>query len=41
VAVVLRRFDDLAVDVRAVDVTRLASSKGGTGQPVLPPRRAQ
>lgn len=41
VAVVLRRFDDLVDDVRAVDVTRLASSKGGTGQPVLPPRRAQ
>jgi hypothetical protein len=37
VAVVLRRFADLAEDVAAVDVTRLTSSKGGTGTPV-PPR---
>ncbi|HEY5247414.1 MAG TPA: hypothetical protein VIJ15_03050 [Dermatophilaceae bacterium] len=36
-AVLIRRFDDLADDARAVDVERLASSKGGTGQPV-PPR---
>jgi len=35
-AVVLRRFDDLADDARTIDVGRLASSKGGTGQPVLP-----
>jgi hypothetical protein len=38
-AVLLRRFDDLAVDARAIDVDRLASSKGGTGQPVLPKSR--
>jgi len=35
-AALLRRFDDLADDARAIDVTRLPSSKGGTGQPVLP-----
>lgn len=35
-AAVLRRFDDLAEDVRGVDVRRLASSKGGTGRPVPP-----
>jgi len=28
---VLRRFDDLSDDAAAVDVTTLASSKGGTG----------
>lgn len=37
-AVLLRRFDDLADDARAVDVAGLASSKGGTGEPVLPKR---
>jgi hypothetical protein len=36
--VVLRRFDDLAGDVAAVDVAGLASSRGGTGTAV-PPRR--
>jgi len=36
VAVVLRRFNDLVEDVAAVDVTRLSSSKGGSGTPVLP-----
>lgn len=35
-AAVLRRFGDLAADIRAVDVRRLESSKGGTGKPVLP-----
>ncbi len=35
---VLRRFDDLVDDIAAVDVTTLASSKGGTGTP-RPPRR--
>ena len=40
-ASVLRRFDDLTDDVRAVDVARLASSKGGTGEPVLPKHRAR
>ena len=35
-AVLLRRFDDLADDARTIDVGRLASSRGGTGQPVLP-----
>lgn len=35
-AVVLRRFDDLTEDIRAVNVSRLASSRGGTGQPVPP-----
>ncbi|MBI3977813.1 MAG: hypothetical protein HY331_06475 [Chloroflexi bacterium] len=35
-AAILRRFDDLAEDARAVDVLRLASSKGGTGNPVPP-----
>ena len=37
-AALLRRFDDLADDASAIDVPRLASSKGGTGQP-LPPKR--
>ena len=32
----LRRFNDLAADARNIDVARLASSKGGTGQSVLP-----
>lgn len=35
-AVLLRRLDDLADDARVIDVARLPSSKGGTGQPVLP-----
>ena len=34
---VLRRFEDLADDIAAVDVTLLTSSKGGTGL-ALPPR---
>jgi hypothetical protein len=33
---VLRRFDDLTEEIRGVDVSRLASSKGGIGKPVLP-----
>lgn len=37
VLAVLHRLDDLAGDALAVDVTALASSKGGTGQAV-PPR---
>jgi hypothetical protein len=37
---VLRRFDDLADDIRGVDVRRLASSQGGTSKPVLPKRAA-
>ncbi len=37
VAAALRRFDALAPLAAAVDVTRLASAKGGTGVPV-PPR---
>ncbi len=36
-ATVLRRLDVLTEDIRAVDVLRLGSSKGGTGTPV-PPR---
>jgi hypothetical protein len=36
VAVVLRRFDDLVDDVRAVDIMVLAGSRGGTGTPVPP-----
>lgn len=36
-AAVVRRFGDLADDAAAVDVTRLAGSKGGTGTP-RPPR---
>ncbi|CAN5267376.1 hypothetical protein BH11ACT1_BH11ACT1_16380 [soil metagenome] len=35
-AAVLRRFDDLAEDARAVDVLSLGSSQGGTGHPVAP-----
>ncbi|MCX6029156.1 MAG: hypothetical protein NT169_07610 [Chloroflexi bacterium] len=34
---VLRRFNDLSEEIRAVDVLALGSSKGGTGSPV-PPR---
>lgn len=34
---VLHRVEELAPDVRAVDVTALASSKGGTGRVVPPP----
>lgn len=37
VAAVVKRFDDLSNDIESVDVTTLASSKGGTGSPV-PPR---
>jgi hypothetical protein len=33
----LRRYDDLAADIRAVDVRTLSSSKGGSGA-ALPPR---
>jgi hypothetical protein len=33
---VLHRLDDLAADAQDVDVTRLASSKGGSGTPVPP-----
>jgi hypothetical protein len=36
-AAVLRRFDDLSDEIRAVDVSLLAGSKGGTGH-VVPPR---
>jgi hypothetical protein len=36
-AAVLRRFNDLTDEIKAVDAHRLASSKGGTGHP-LPPR---
>ena len=36
VAVALRRLSDLVEDVAAVDVTRLSSSRRGTGAPVLP-----
>jgi len=35
-AVVLRRFEDLADEIAAVDVTSLASSKGGNGTAVPP-----
>jgi hypothetical protein len=35
-AVVLRRLDDLADEVRRVDVRALASSKGGTGRAIPP-----
>ena len=35
-AAVLRRFDDLVEDARAVDVLSLGSSQGGTGHPVAP-----
>ncbi|MBI2861559.1 MAG: hypothetical protein HYX89_01940 [Chloroflexi bacterium] len=35
-ATVLRRFNDLAQDIQAIDVRRLSSSKGGTGVPVPP-----
>lgn len=35
---VLHGLDDLAPDARAIDVAALPSSKGGTGQAVLPPR---
>ncbi len=35
--VVLRRVEDLADDIAAVDVLALGSSKGGSGTP-LPPR---
>jgi hypothetical protein len=35
-AVVLRRLDELADDIQAVDVSALPSSKGGTGTPVPP-----
>jgi hypothetical protein len=34
---ILRRFEDLTEDVRAVDVRALGSSRGGSGQ-VRPPR---
>jgi hypothetical protein len=34
---ILRRFDDLVEDIRAVDVRALGSSRGGSGQ-VRPPR---
>jgi hypothetical protein len=34
---ILRRFDDLTEEIRAVDVLALGSSKGGTGTPI-PPR---
>jgi len=37
VLTILRRFDDLTEDIRAVDVRRLGSSRGGTGS-VQPPR---
>jgi len=40
VCAVLRRFEDLADEVRAVDVLGLGSSKGGTGTPV-PPRASK
>jgi hypothetical protein len=33
---VLRRLDDLADEVRRVDVRALASSKGGTGRAIPP-----
>lgn len=33
---VLRRFDDLAADIRKVDIKQLTSSKGGSGKSVLP-----
>ena len=36
VAAVVRRFSDLADDIAQIDVTRLGSSKGGTGTPVAP-----
>ena len=36
VLTVLHRLDDLAEEAGAVDVTGLASSKGGTGHPVAP-----
>ena len=40
-AAVVRRFSDLADDIAQIDVTRLGSSKGGTGAPVAPrPHRA-
>jgi len=40
-AAVVRRFSDLADDIAEIDVTRLGSSKGGTGAPVAPrPHRA-
>jgi hypothetical protein len=32
----VRRCESLALAIRGVDVTRLASSKGGTGRPVQP-----
>ncbi|MCX7783765.1 MAG: hypothetical protein N2318_09010 [Meiothermus sp.] len=38
-AAVLRRFNDLTDEIRAVDVDRLESSRGGTGRP-MPPKRA-
>jgi hypothetical protein len=37
-AAVVRTFGDLADDIAEVDVTILASSKGGSGTPVPPPR---
>jgi hypothetical protein len=37
-ATVIRRFSDLTADIAAVDVGRLASSKGGSGTPRLPRR---
>ena len=36
VAAVVRPFSDLAADITRIDVTTLASSKGGTGTPVGP-----
>jgi hypothetical protein len=38
VASVLRRFDDLADEVAAVDALALGSSKGGSGM-ARPPKR--
>jgi hypothetical protein len=38
---VLRRLEDLAPDVRAVDVRTLTSSKGGTGVAMPPPALRQ
>lgn len=37
---ILHRLDDLATSARAVDVTALTSSKGGTGHALAPPPRA-
>lgn len=36
VLTVLHRLDDLAAEAGAVDIAGLASSKGGTGQPIAP-----